>query len=162
MSSDLANSVPKLVGNITKTAELLKKLGNLREELRDLLYKRYNLCNKEEKISDYSVIRIYLKEMRWLKSVSIDVAGIVTSSARFKNILITPRKILLEDSDYKTVREYDLCDITVYDLIEIAENVGDAVEEALKELEPLIARTSSFLDTVKRVVTALDMILKST
>jgi hypothetical protein len=161
MSSDLTNSVPKLVGNITKTAELLKKLGNLREELRDLLYKRYNLCNKEEKISDYSVIRVYLKESRWLKSVSIDMADIATSPAKFKNILITPRKILLEDDNYKTVREYDLCDITVYDLIEIAENIGDAVEESLKELEPLITKTSSFLDTVKRVVTALDMILRS-
>jgi hypothetical protein len=162
MSTDLANSIPKLVGNIIRVAELLNKIGSLREELRDLLYKTYSLCSKEEKVSDHGMIRVYLKESRLLKSVSIDAADIVASPARFKFVVITPRKILLEDSDYKAVREYDLCNVTVYELIEIAVNIGDAVEEALNELEQLVTKTSSLLDTVKQVATALDMILRGT
>jgi hypothetical protein len=162
MSTDLANSIQKLVENITRATELLKTLGMLREELKEFLHKKYSLCNKEEKISNYSTIRVHLNESRWLKLVSIDVADIIPSSARFRSVVITPRKILLEDSNYKNVIEYDLCDITAQELIEIAENISDVIEEALKELEPLTTKTSSFLNTVKRVVVALDMILRST
>jgi len=155
--------ITKTIAELTTVADLVKRLGDLRTELHQLLTRRYSICREQSNRDKlfYTMI-LYLKSAEYVKEVSVTQGSIVMTNSRFAAVEFEPNKVTLRDKDGTAVRVFNLCNMSTADVIELVVNAGKAIEAVKSELEPLINRFEKFIEDVKTVVTALEMVARST
>jgi len=155
--------ITKTIAELTTATELVKRLGDLRTELHQLLTRRYSICREQSSRDKlfYTMV-LYLKSAEFVKEVSVEQGNIVMTNNRFTAVEFEPNKVTLRDRDGTAVRTFNLCNMSTADVIELVVNAGKAIEAVKSELEPLIKRFEKFIEAVKTVVATLEMVGKNT
>jgi hypothetical protein len=155
--------IVKIIAELSTVTELVKRLGDLRTELHQLLTRRYSICREQGNIDKlfYTMI-LYLNSAEYVKEVSVSEGNIMMTNSRFTAVEFEPNKVSLRDKNGIAVRTFNLCNMSTADVIELFINAGKAIETVKSELEPLIKRFEKFIDAVKTVVATLEMVGKKT
>jgi hypothetical protein len=148
----------KTVAELSTVVELVKRLGDLRTELHELLTRKYNICRVQSPRDRlFYSFTVHLNNIEHVKEVSVARGDIVVTNTRFSAVEFEPDKVSLRDRSGSAVRIYELCKLSTSDVIELAINIDEVIYAVKQELEPMIKRFEKFIEAVKTLVTALEM-----